>query len=93
LNGKVDAYTSHRGHGVRGIADAEQAGPGPFAEAVDLHGEEFDLLPILHLVDARLEIGCQLENAGAKGLETTLLDFVECALANDQTGLSSHLMR
>ena len=40
-----------------GVSDAEQAGVVPALEAVDLDGEEFDLVPVCDLVHAVGEEG------------------------------------
>jgi hypothetical protein len=52
LNGEVDADAADGGHGVGGVADAEEAGEVPAGEAIDLDGEEFDLGPVGDLVDS-----------------------------------------
>ena len=57
LNREIDADTADRGHGVGRIADAEQAGKTPAAQAVDLDWKERDLIPRLDLVDAGLTVG------------------------------------
>ena len=52
LNGEVDADAADGGHGVGGVADAEEAGEVPAGEAVDLDGEKLDLVPVGELVYA-----------------------------------------
>ena len=49
LQGDVDADAADGRHGVRGVADAEQAGEPPAFEVVDLDGEELDLVPGVEL--------------------------------------------
>ena len=39
LNGEIDADAADRRHGVRAIADAQQAGTRPFAQAIDANAE------------------------------------------------------
>ena len=51
LNSEIDADAANGGHGVGGIADAEKAGTVPASEAIDLNGEEFDLVPVCEFVD------------------------------------------
>ena len=45
LNGEVDADAADGGHGVGGVADAEEAGEMPAVEAIDLDAEKLDLIP------------------------------------------------
>ena len=45
LQGDVDADAADGGHGVGGIADAEEAGGVPALEMIDLDGEELDIVP------------------------------------------------
>ena len=52
LNGEVDADAADGRHGVRGVADAEEAGEVPAVEDVDLDREELDLVPGGDLGDA-----------------------------------------
>ena len=52
LNREVDADATNGRHRVRGVADAEKARPAPFAQAVDLHGQQLDLVPVLKFADA-----------------------------------------
>ncbi len=55
LDGDVDADAADGGHGVGGVADAEEAGDGPALEVVDLDGEEFDFVPGIELGGAVAE--------------------------------------
>ena len=45
LNRKVDADTEDRGHRVGGVADAQQSGAVPAAQAVEPHVEQFHVVP------------------------------------------------
>ncbi len=74
LNGEVDADAADGRHGVGGVADAEQAGAVPACEAVDLNGEEFDLVPGGDLVDAVGEEGDEADEGVAEGGEAGGLD-------------------
>ena len=47
LDGQVDADPADRRHGVRGVADREQAGPPPACQPVERHRQQFDLIPVL----------------------------------------------
>jgi hypothetical protein len=38
LNGQVDAYAADGGHGMGGVANAEESGAGPLGKAVDRYG-------------------------------------------------------
>lgn len=46
LNSEVDADAAYWGHGMSGIADAEEAGTVPAREVIDLNGEKFELAPV-----------------------------------------------
>ena len=48
LNGKIDADSSGRRHGVGRVADAKQAGPVPCRRRLICTDEQLDLVPILH---------------------------------------------
>ena len=74
LNGDVDADASDGGHGVGGVADAEESGRGPLDEAVDLDGEELDLVPGVDLGGAAGEEGHDAFDALVEGGEAFLLD-------------------
>ena len=39
LNRKINSHASDRGHGMRGIADAQQSGAEPSAQAIDCDRE------------------------------------------------------
>jgi hypothetical protein len=45
LNGEVDADASDRRHRVRRIADAQQPGPVPLRQPIDLHGQQLHVSP------------------------------------------------
>ena len=51
LDGKVHTDAADRRHCMIGIADAEQAGPGPFLDTIDRHGEKLDVVPARDRVD------------------------------------------
>ena len=46
LNGEIYADSADGRHGVRGIADTEQAGARPLAQAIDGDGQELYVVPI-----------------------------------------------
>jgi hypothetical protein len=74
LDGEVDANAADGGHGVGGVADTEEAGAVPVLEAVDLNGEELDLVPVGELVYTVGEERNEARERGAEGLETGRLD-------------------
>ena len=74
LEGDVDADAADGGHGVGGVADAEQAGEDHCEEAVDLDGEELDLVPGVDLGGAAGEEGDDALDALLEGGEASLLD-------------------
>ena len=57
LQGDVDAYAADGGHGMGCVSDAEEAGGAPLLKAVDLDGEELDLVPGVDLGGAAGEEG------------------------------------
>ena len=57
LNCEVDADAADRGHGVGGIADAQQAGPVPAPQPVDRDGQQLDVGPVAELADAVAQMG------------------------------------
>jgi hypothetical protein len=88
LDGEVDADASDGGHGVGGVADAEEAGGEPAFEMVDLDGKELDLIPGGDLVDAVGEERRERDEGGAEGGETGGPDgALEGAFADDEAGL------
>jgi hypothetical protein len=66
LNREIDADAADRGHGMRGVADAQQAGKTPAAQAVDLDGKQGDLIPRLDLVSAGFTAGAGYAEEGNK---------------------------
>src|SRR5262245_56682773 len=87
LNRQVDPYATCRRHRMRGIANAEEAVTIPAPEPVDLHGENLYLVPVAQFIHAFVQIRRDLENAGLERIETTLLDLLEGAFADDESGL------
>ena len=95
LDGEIDTDAADRRHGVRGVADAEQARSVPLLEAVDLHGEQFHLLPRGELIDTGLAAGAGLAEKGdelgdiaAERIEARRLDGGrESAFPNDVAAL------
>src|SRR3954467_15315132 len=51
LDREVDPDAADRRHRVRGVADAQQAGPPPALQAVDRDRQELDVLPAADLAD------------------------------------------
>ena len=47
LNRQVDADAADRRHRVRRVADAQQPGPLPVAQPVDLHGQQLHVVPVV----------------------------------------------
>ena len=45
LHGEIDADAADRGHGVRRVADAEQAGLVPLLQAIYGDGQQLDVIP------------------------------------------------
>src|SRR5665213_996303 len=72
---------------MRGIANAEQAGPVPLPQAVDLHRQQLDLLPILQFLHAIAEERSDLENAFSKRLQPRALCFLKGILTDNESSL------
>jgi len=83
LNGEIDADSPDGGHGVGGIADAEQAAAGPLAQAIDGHGEQLDVAPIFQLGGAALEERGDGFEVAAKSGPAIFLDGCESAFGDD----------
>ena len=88
LNGEVDADAAYGGHGVGGIADAEQAREVPALKTIDLNGEEFELSPVGDLVDAVGEEGDETGEGVVEGGKAGGLDVGdEGVLGDDEATL------
>ena len=76
-----------------GVADAEKAGAVPAGEAVDLDGEELDLVPVGELVYAGFVVGAagaeegdEMDDGGAEGREASGLDVGGEGVLGDEEG-------
>src|SRR6185312_5057159 len=49
LNGDIDPDSADRRHGVRRIADQEQARPPPLPQKIDRYGQELHIVEAAHL--------------------------------------------
>ncbi len=72
---------------MRGVADAEQSRPVPFAQTIYQYRQQLDLIPIANFVDAFTQERSETENVLAKLFQTSLFDFFQRALANDIAAL------
>ena len=57
LHGEIDADAANRRHRMRGIADAQQAGPRPALQPIDRDREQLDVVPALHVDKPDFRIG------------------------------------
>ena len=87
LQGEVDADAADGGHGVGGVADAEEAGGGPALEVVDFYGEELDVVPGVELGGAAGEEGDDALDGLLEGFEARGLDGGEGAFGDDEADL------
>ncbi len=87
LQRDVDADAADGGHGVRSVADAEQAGKPPTVKVIDLYGEQLDLVPGIELGGAAGEEGCELFDTGAESFEAVPLNLREEAFGDDVAAL------
>ncbi len=87
LDSQINSYATRRRHGMRSIADQEQARKMPFPQPVDLHREQLDLLPTLELVHPISQIRRDAPNRLAKCVDAFMLGLFERTLRNNQPGL------
>ena len=87
LKGDVDADAADWGHGVGGVADAEQTGGTPVLKTVHLNGEELDFVPGVDLGSAAGEEGDDALDALLEGGEAFLLDLGEGAFGDEVADL------
>jgi hypothetical protein len=87
LKGDVNADASDGGHGMCGVADAEESGDTPVAEAVDLDGEELDLVPWIELGCAAFKEWDDSDETFVEGIEAAGLDIGEGTFGNDVADL------
>src|SRR5260221_6863596 len=87
LDGEVDADAADRRHGVRRVADAQEARPVPAAQAVDSDGEQLDVAPVAQLLEPRAVERGEPGDLLAQGGEAALADLLEAALADDEGAL------
>src|ERR1700682_128086 len=88
LDGEIDADAADGGHGVGGVADAEESAARPVAQAVDGDGQEFDVAPVFQLGGAALQKWCDSFEVLAKRGQALFLDGVESAFSYDVRALS-----
>jgi len=62
---------------VGSVAYAEHSRLMPQLEAVDLDGEQFDLIPVSQFADTVIEPGRDLRDFPLKGGETVLSELIE----------------
>ena len=82
LDRQVDADAADRRHGVGGIANAQQAGPAPLLQAIDLDCQQVDVLPAPQIAQRLFEGRYKTGDAAAKFLEAGLLDFFKGPLCD-----------
>ncbi len=87
LKGDVDTDAADGGHGVGRVADAEQAGGTPVTKAIDLDGEEFDLVPGVDLAGADGEERDDALDALLEGWDALLLDLRKGAFGDEIANL------
>ena len=66
LDREIDADAADRRHGVRGIADAEHAGPPPGLQAVDADGQQLQIVDARQLVHAIADERHQPQRSSAR---------------------------
>jgi hypothetical protein len=68
---------SIRGHGVGGVADAEQARPEPAPQPVDLDAQHAHVVPGPERVHAVAEEGHQVGDRGAEAIQSSPVQLIE----------------
>ena len=87
LHREVDADAADRRHRVRRIADAQQPGPPPLGQPIDRDGQQFDVVPVLQLLDPIGEVRRQPDDLGAESVEAARAHLVVAALADHKGAL------
>jgi hypothetical protein len=72
LDGEIDADAEGGGHRVGRVANAEEAWPVPASQAIDLDGEQLDVVPRPQVADSVAQKGRQAHDVVAEGLEAPL---------------------
>ena len=83
LHREVDADAAERRHGMRGVADAEQAQAVPARHAVDRDGQKLDLVPVGDLAGAVGERRHRACDVGAERRQALAVHLFDRALRND----------
>ena len=78
LHREIDADAADRRHGVRGVADAEQARPMPLPQPVDRHRQQLDVVEAFELADAVAQQRRQLDHALAERRQALALAPPRC---------------
>ena len=87
LDCEIDADAADRGHRVRGIADAQQAGSVPVPQPIDRDGQQLDIGPVAEFTDAVAQIGRQTHDFLAKGRQAGPMNPFEPALRDHERAL------
>lgn len=87
LDRQVDPHPADGGHGVGGVADTEQAGVIPAAQAIDPDPEQLDRFPIGQFADPVGERRRNAGNFGAQRLQPPLPQRFEGSLGNHEAAL------
>src|SRR5438445_1229810 len=87
LDREIDPHSGNRRHRVRGVADTEETGPVPFAQAVDLNREQLDVSPIPQLRNPISQERIHLHDITPECVDTATLDLRESAFLDHQPAL------
>ncbi len=87
LNREIDSYSASRRHGVCRVAYAQQSGPIPLSQTVNLDRQQLDLLPIFQFLNPIAEVRRDAQNDLAKQLQSVAFHFFERTFTNQQPGL------
>src|SRR4029077_5431355 len=72
---------------MRRIADAEQSFAAPIAQAINLHGEQFDLRPVVHLRHSVPQKTGEADDVILKLRQAACFDLLKAAFWNHETAL------
>ena len=72
---------------MRCVSNAEEPGPVPLAQPIDLNRQQLDVVPIAELADTIFQERIHLHDVGAKSVDATTPNLVESSFRNDERAL------
>ena len=87
LDRQVDADAADRRHGMRGVADEQQAGAKPGIQPVHRHGQQLHVVPGREFVHPVAQKRREPHDVGAERLEPARVHLIDAALRDDEGAL------